>query len=236
MSALFVASALFVSRPVGLCVRAGIYCIEARRSLCQAPELSVPGLSRDSVSRPGPGVLSVGPNGLCVALCVGVRRSLSRAPRCSALARRSPCRHPALSMSPGTLCVEPRRSSRPADLCASGHPVPQIRVFMRMPLSRCVGPQLKSSCHASSSARATHPVPRAAQIRVPIHAIQSPSSDPRGTHPPIRSASPAPIRVPPISSAGPQVRGPPAQICVPPIQPGAFFFPGENRKPDCLGE
>ena len=201
------------------------------RSLCRFPALPAlsvlgPGalLCRGPFSVSGPG-----------ALCVGPRRSLCRVP---ALSRS--CRGPALSVSgPGAL-----------SLCVSGSvsgpgALPPLSVLgpgtsCRPPgtLSLSVSGAQCSLCHAPVSVLSRSSLCRGAALCA-LHPV---------CKPPIQSASPAQIRVPPIRSCGQPapivphpapralvpirvstVRGHPAQIRVPPIQPGAFSF--SRREP-----
>ena len=187
----------------------GALCVGARRSLCQAPALSVSGPGALCV-RPrrclcrGPALSVSGPG----AVCVGARRSLCQAPALSVSGPGAVC-GAALSVSgPGSLCVvagarrSPRRclfedpalsvsalsgsagSSLSRSLC--GALPPSLSLFVLT----APKPQLRSACSSACHLRSAQ-------------GSAAPSSDPRA----------APIRVPPIRS-----RGPPAQIRVPPIE------------------
>ena len=98
------------------------------------------------------------------------------------------------------------------------------------------------------------PWPPAVSVSGPCSSASHPSGPQASSYPVLRAASsdpghpnPAPVSQAP-SSACPQLRsachpcathpicGPPAQIRVPPIQPGAIPFPGQNPKPYCLGD
>ena len=206
-------------------------CVGARRSLCRAqalsmcqiqalsmcrgpalPALSVsPALSASgSVSGPGGLPLSVrAPAFLCgtvpgpalspTALCMsGSRRSF--------VGQRSLCQARALSVSGlGALCVGPRRSLPSTGTRQIRHPSASD-VFPSHPYPRAT-PGPDPAPGPSSNLRATHPVPKK-----PGAAIRAPTS----CHPlAIRSAGPGPAPIPPV--CGP-----------PPIQPGAFPFPGKN--------
>ena len=154
------------------------------------------------------------------------------------------CRARALSVAgPGA----PRRSLCQARVPhpSSSHPVggrpAQMPSDPRAPAQIQVPPavQLRSVCHPSHP-RASHPHSR---FHIPAQGSRDPSSDPRATDPssdphlsraraPHKSASHLCVRGPQLRSAchpsGPRA---PAQICVPPIQPGAFLF---SREPQTL--
>ena len=207
----------------------------ARHCLCR-----VPALSRVS----GPGALCVGPSPLCVgatalsvsepgagflAPYVGARRSLRRA-RCSL------CHSLLFSVSgPGTLCVGTRRSLALPGALSLG-----VGARCSLCLALCVRAVCGSGalCRAlSSDPRATDPVGHG--LRAPTDPRTNPSG-PRAPGPPIgplRYAA-APIRAPPIRPRACHPSDPraPSQIRVPPIQPGAVLFAGENPKPYCLGD
>ena len=191
-------------RAVALCRRPGALCVGARRSVS------------------GPGALA-----LCVSLCQGPR-SLCRTPAL--------CMGPALFVSdPGALCalcvgarrslarVGTRRSlcrgqrslywgpgACPALVCVAALSVsgPGTLVALSVSALSVWGP-FACVCHSSS-----HSGPRSA----------GPSSNPRAS----RSCACHPCSL----WAPAPVRGPPAQISVPPNQPGAL--PSSRRQPQTL--
>ena len=166
----------------------GALCVGARRSLCWGPTLSVSGPDA-LLSVSGLGSLCVGlSRGRSVCRAPAPRRSLCGAP---ALSRRSLCRGPALSVellcwaarSLGTFC-------RPLGVCIGARPVlsvsgpgaagvgPRLCVGPRHSRSLCLAVCVGPGCAAQNSS-ITHP------LRDPQ--LISPS-------------------VPPIRSAGPQLR------------------------------
>ena len=137
---------------------------------------------------------------------------LCRAPplsRCLCRARRSLCRARALCVGAVALLALSTLPDTNCDL-HSGPPLPPVR-----------SANTRSACHPSG------PRPQLRSACYPAGRHRKPNSDPH-THP--VCGPPAPIRVPPIRSAGPQLRS----ACHP-SSPARSLFPGENPKPYCLG-
>ena len=228
--------ALFVSGPGTLCVRPGILCVRARcflalcigaRAVCRvqglAPFVSDPG----SLCGPSP-------------LCVGAWRSLCRAPALSVKARRSLlcvghrgvlCRHSLWDLVRG-----PPSSDPCADPGSDSSSDPRAtQPVMRLQLRD----QFRFAC-PSSDPRATNPAlsgfarechTSALRAPVPILSSDHPSSNPRATQPILRIAGPRAThalcgpsshRVPPIRSAGSQLRS----ACHPSCPARSILFGG----------
>ena len=227
-----------MSGPDALCVGPGALCLGPGALCVGPPALSVSGPSA---------ALCVGP------FCVGPRRSLAvhlgpqRSPFCF-WPQRSLCRGPSAALSvsgPGALCVAARRS-----LC----PGPALSVALcRAPHSLCRGPALSVSgpgalslsmlsVSRSVSGSVSGPGTPAALCVGPRRlslSVSGPNTCSRFVLGPTPACSSDPrVRGPQLKSAchpsGPQsVRGgPPAQIRVPPIRPGAFPF--SRREPQTL--
>ena len=231
---LYRAPALSVAGSCALCVGPpGALCFRPRCYLVRAPALSVSGpgplcgalcagpLCRDLCQAPGPG---------CCFLCwAGERWAMSSAGALDL------CRATRL---PSALCVGARR----LDLCWVEALSPRrslTPIHVRGPSTQI----RRSACHPSSL-RA--PVPIRVPLCGPPYPVRGfrpsgPSSDPLATqshlsapanqsacHPSGREST-APIRVPPSRCV---VCWPPAQIRVPPIQPGAFHF--SRREPQAF--
>ena len=192
----------FTGKPLRFLCRARLslsLSVGAKRSLRQAPALSVSGAGSLCV---GPRTLRSGPGALFVGLCVGAWHS------CVAVSGPLSASGPVFSVSVGanTLCVAPgalgslcrgpARSER-ALFRAPALSASRPGVLSVRPGALCLGTR-RSLCHG------------------PALSVSGPSG------------SSAPIRVTPIRTAGSPrtdpVRGPPAQVRVPPIQPGAFPF------------
>ena len=116
---------------------------------------------------------------------------------------------------PGALCGGP--------LCRA-YLDPRVHPHRMSPI-RSAGPQLRSACHPSHSTymngqRARGPARISSDGTHPVSAF---SSDPRDARP---------VRGLPAATADPFGPRAPAQIRVPPIQPGAFLF--SRREPQTL--